>query len=223
MDRLSIQVRDGLAPLRAVRRFRRAAEAVAAVEFALILPLMLSLYFGVAELTQYINTSRKVTLAARTMADLLSREQDQVSQSSLQLIVKAAKAVMQPYDASKATFTVKAIGVYDDAGAQVRICSGSRIAGATDPGTVSVLPSTTPPVPPGAYKYKGARYIQAELTMTYTPLLGSAFSTVANLTTLSEVIPWPVRNGATHNGAGPEVTLPNGSAAGAPCPATFTG
>ncbi|ACA16848.1 conserved hypothetical protein [Methylobacterium sp. 4-46] len=208
---------------RRLRRFARDAEAVAAVEFALVLPLMLALYFGATEVTQFINNSRKVTLAARTMADLVSREQDQVSTSTLQLIVKAAKAVMQPYDASSATFTFKAIGVYDDAATQVKVCSGAQVSGSSDPGILSALPSTTPPVPPDAYKKLGARYIQVEVTMTYTPLLGSNFYNATRLTTLSETIPWPVRNGTQYSGNGPEVTLPNGNQAGSRCPATFAG
>ncbi|MGY2047239.1 TadE/TadG family type IV pilus assembly protein [Methylobacterium sp. JK268] len=207
----------------AARRLMRGEDAVAAVEFALILPVMLALYFGATELTRYINTSRKVTLAARTMADLVAREQDQVSTTTLQTIVKAAKAVIQPYDASNATFTFKAIGVYDSAGTQVSVCSGTQASGASDPSTLSPLASTAAPVPPDAYKRQNARYIQVELTMTYTPLLGSSFYNATQLKALTETIPWPVRNGTQYYGDGPEVTLPNGTGVGSPCPATYQG
>ena len=45
---------------------------VSAVEFALLLPLMLTLYLGAVEVSQGIRADRKVTLTARTIVDLVS-------------------------------------------------------------------------------------------------------------------------------------------------------
>jgi Flp pilus assembly protein TadG len=198
-------------------RFAAAEDGVAAVEFALVLPLMLTLYFGSTEVVQYINTSRKMTLAARTIIDLVAREQNTVSTDTLKLIVKAAKAVMAPYDASNAVVTIKAIGVYSDDGTKVKVCSSAQ-ANVSDSATITTpASSTTLPTVPDAYKAKGARYVQVEMRMTYTPLLGSQFYNAAQLGALSEVIPWPVRNGTVVNSSSPEIVLPNGSA----CPANY--
>ena len=46
---------------------------VSAVEFAMLLPLMLSLYLGAVEVSQGIGADRKVTLTARTICDLVSQ------------------------------------------------------------------------------------------------------------------------------------------------------
>ena len=46
---------------------------IAAVEFAMLLPLMLSLWLGAVELSQGIAADRKVTLTARTVSDLVSQ------------------------------------------------------------------------------------------------------------------------------------------------------
>ena len=46
---------------------------VSAVEFAMLLPLMLTLYLGAVEISQGIGADRKVTLTARTVADLVSQ------------------------------------------------------------------------------------------------------------------------------------------------------
>ena len=65
--------------------FLRDKRAVAAVEFALILPFMLLLYLGTAELTYGLMANRKMTMSARPVRprgpdfcyDGYSRQRDQ--------------------------------------------------------------------------------------------------------------------------------------------------
>ena len=52
---------------------------VAAVEFALILPLMLVLYIGTAELTTGLMANRKMTVVARALSDLVAQETDETT------------------------------------------------------------------------------------------------------------------------------------------------
>ena len=56
-----------------VARLARDQEGVSAVEFAMLLPLMLTLYLGGVEVSQGISIDRKVTLTARTVADLVAQ------------------------------------------------------------------------------------------------------------------------------------------------------
>lgn len=56
------------------RRLRRGRAGVAAVEFALILPLMLVLYFGCVLLAQGLEVARKTQSLSHTLADLTSRQ-----------------------------------------------------------------------------------------------------------------------------------------------------
>ena len=46
---------------------------LSAVEFALLLPLMLTLYLGGVEVSNAVAADRKVAIVARTVADLASR------------------------------------------------------------------------------------------------------------------------------------------------------
>ncbi|HUO55181.1 MAG TPA: TadE/TadG family type IV pilus assembly protein [Rhodoblastus sp.] len=55
------------------RRFGSRKAGIAAVEFALLLPLMLTLYFGVVVLAQGLEVGRKTQLLSRTLADLTSQ------------------------------------------------------------------------------------------------------------------------------------------------------
>ncbi len=107
---------------RRVARFGRARTGVAAVEFAMVLPLLLLLYFGTTDLAGYISNFRKVTLSARAVADLIAREGGDVSASQFATIVKAGRAVLAPFDGASARIAAKAIGVYD-ANGRARVCS----------------------------------------------------------------------------------------------------
>ena len=58
---------------RPFRRFAKDARGVSAVEFALILPLMLTLYLGGNELTHALTIARKVTHATSSLGDLVTQ------------------------------------------------------------------------------------------------------------------------------------------------------
>ena len=64
-----------------IRRFRDDARAIAAVEFALILPLLIGLYLGAIEGATLYSADHKVATVASTIADLVAR----------------AETIMQPY------------------------------------------------------------------------------------------------------------------------------
>ncbi|WP_407520055.1 TadE/TadG family type IV pilus assembly protein [Methylobacterium oryzisoli] len=196
------------------RSFLLASDGVAAVEFAIVLPVLLWLYFGASELAQYINNSRKVTLAARTMADLVARDTGTMTAGTLETIIRASRAVLAPFNPSTATFVIKTVGVYSADGSKAKICSSIESKG-TDvtPLYRSPSPSQTVPKVPDAYKADGARYIVVEMEMTYTKMLGPFFAPVP-LNALHERITWPVRGGTAVNSStgSPEIVLPGGSA-----------
>ncbi len=54
--------------------FARDRRGMAATEFALLLPLLIVLFFGVVEGSDALSKSRRVTLAANTLADLAAQE-----------------------------------------------------------------------------------------------------------------------------------------------------
>lgn len=63
-----------LLPRPLLRRFLGARDGLAAMEFALIAPIMILLFFGVVEGSNAFAVSRRVSLAVNTLSDLASQE-----------------------------------------------------------------------------------------------------------------------------------------------------
>jgi Flp pilus assembly protein TadG len=78
---------------------------LSAVEFALLLPLMLTLYLGGVEVSNGVALDRKVAITARTVADLASR-MTSINNSAMTNILGASAAVVAPYPASQSVLSV---------------------------------------------------------------------------------------------------------------------
>ncbi|HMN84821.1 MAG TPA: pilus assembly protein [Bauldia sp.] len=96
-------------PIRA--RFGRDRSGVSAVEFAIILPIMVLLFFGSVELTDALTVKRKVTHVASTLSDLVAQSKT-LSAGEIDDILAAAAAIITPYSDSK--LKIKLTGVTVD-------------------------------------------------------------------------------------------------------------
>jgi len=56
------------------RKFLRSQSGVSAIEFAIILPVMVTMFLGMAEVSNYIEMSRRAASLASTVADLVAQE-----------------------------------------------------------------------------------------------------------------------------------------------------
>jgi len=92
---------------------------VAAVEFAIILPVMLGLYLSTAVTTKAYMATRKVALVARALADIASRQtaasgNPVVVNSDMTNFFAAAATIMAPYSSSSLKMTLSRIDVVKD-------------------------------------------------------------------------------------------------------------
>jgi Flp pilus assembly protein TadG len=111
-----------------IRRLRADTRGVSAVEFAMILPLMLALYFGGVELSQVIAADRKATLVARTLSDLVAQG-TVINDAEMSNIMSASAAVATPYTVNNMTIVVSSISVDNNRRATVawsEACRTSR-------------------------------------------------------------------------------------------------
>ncbi len=71
--------------------------AVAAVEFALILPAMMVLYMGSIEISQIISVDRKMAAATSSLGDLVAQSDSQIDQDVLDDYFEAVGLIMTPF------------------------------------------------------------------------------------------------------------------------------
>jgi Flp pilus assembly protein TadG len=180
------------------RSFRRSKEGAGAVEFALIAPVMILVMLASVEIPRAVMTGQRLARSARTMADLISRQ----NLGALDDVYAAGSAVTRPYDTSGMGIVLSAVGVYaDGTGLVSKVCSSK--AQSAKPRDVN---SVIGPAPAASQEAK-ARYVMAEVTFAYKPLF-SILPYLKNYS-FSHAITWPIRKGTTYNGK-PEVVLPDG-------------
>lgn len=81
------------------RQFRKAQKGLAAVEFALLLPVMITMFFGVVELSLALLCRADVSIMVSTAADLIAQEST-TQTSDLSNVYSAAGTVLYPYYSS---------------------------------------------------------------------------------------------------------------------------
>lgn len=215
---------DGIRPRgypggRFVGRFSGNEAGVSAVEFALVLPLMLAILFGATEFARAFDNRRKVMNLARTVADLTAAGDSQAPMraSALADIMASARLVLAPFRSESAKIVVSALGVDASNSARPRVCSSYATANATARGLGQAGDLTVP----DGFRLPGMRYVLAEVSMDYAPVFGSAVMRLLggarNQFTFTASTPWPVRGGQPYTASVyNEIVLPNGN----PCPAT---
>jgi Flp pilus assembly protein TadG len=156
---------------RPLRRLLRDQRGVSAVEFAMLLPLMMTLYLGGVEVSQAVAVDRKVTLVARTLGDLVAQATN-VTSSDVTNILAASAAIVVPYNDSKLKITVSSVKI-DAAGVAKVVWSDTKN------GTVRAIGSTV--TLDAALKTPNTSLIWAEAEYSYTPVIGYVITGTMNL------------------------------------------
>jgi Flp pilus assembly protein TadG len=149
-----------------VDKFARDERGVSAVEFALLLPLMVMLYLGGQEVSTGIAVDRKVTLTARTVADLVSRVSS-INNADMTNVLNASSAVLAPYSAANALVRVSLVTI--DASSKATITWSDALNGAArSVGSTVTLPS--------GLLVANSTLIWGEVFYSYTPTIGYVIS-----------------------------------------------
>ena len=158
--------------LERLRGFAADQDGVSAVEFAILLPLMLTLYLGGVEISQAVSADRKTTLVAHTVGDLTAQASN-VTSSDVTNILNASSAVAYPYPASNLQVTLSSVCI-DSTGTRATIGWSQTLNGTARTGTVTNLI-------PGALMVANTSLIWGEAKYAYRPTIGWTITGTLNL------------------------------------------
>ena len=166
MSRMLFRVR------RCARDMLADCRGIAATEFAVIVPIMLVMFFGTVEFSSGVAVDRKVTLMARTLSDLTSQSIS-VADTDVSNFVAASCAIMTPYSAAPTNGTITELYV-DPSTLQARIqwsrsatvdssCNVTLATGRTVSSVVTI---------PSQLAVAGTYLLFSEISYIYVPTIG---------------------------------------------------
>jgi Flp pilus assembly protein TadG len=146
--------------LEVVSRFKASRHGVAAIEFALIAPVMLLMLLGTYEVAQAIAAKRKAVLTATTVANIVTQYTSISASLTMPDILNASATVLSPFAAANAIVVVSSISI--DAQGKATIAWSQALNGAARPvGQVVAIPA--------ALAVPNTSLIFGETTYAYTP------------------------------------------------------
>ena len=151
-------------------RFSRDRRGVSAVEFALVAPMMIALYFGCVEISDGVAVDRKVSLTAAALANLVAQSTS-LSATDMNNVLDASTAIIQPYSASNLKMTVSCLSI--DANKNVTTKWTATRNGGT--GMTLTVPTDL--------KVASTQLIFAQVSYAYKPIVGY---TITGTLTLSD-------------------------------------
>ena len=177
---------------RSLRDFVADTRALGATEFAVIVPLMLVMFFGTIEFSSAVAIDRKVTLIARTLSDLTSQSMT-LTDSDMQNTFTASISIVMPYDASLVKGSISQIYIDASSIATVQWSKAGTIASGATQATLATsgrkagdkvtgeIPATL--LVPSTY------LILSEASYTYQPTVGYVLKSSIPLRDLSYTRP----------------------------------
>lgn len=155
------------------RRFIASTRAIAAIEFSIVLPVLMLIFVGTFDAGRAIAIYMKVRTATFTV-DAITNQYTSVQTSDLQSITGAATVILAPYPSSPAIVTVSQVKISSANNAAVS-WSYSLGGSARSKGSAVTTPGTL-----GTCSSYPCYLIFGEVSYKYTPMFG--FFTTASIT-----------------------------------------
>ena len=163
---------------------RRDQRGVAAVEFALLLPVMLTLYIGSVEVSQSLNANRRVVLLARTIADLTTQS-PKLTAGDLGGVVAAASAVLAPLSTAPAKIRITSVAISPSGSIDPKVANPASVCWSYQQGWSSYARGTVldqSQLPTALRSEPGTSIIMAEVEYPYKPVIGYVLTGEMTLT-----------------------------------------
>ncbi len=165
---------------------RHAQEGAAAVEFALIVPFLITLYMGTIEISDLIAVDRRVNVVAGTIGDLVARSDGSVSSTELSSYFDAAQGIILPYSRTGLKQVVTLVEVSSTGATTVKWSVGNNGGVAKTVGQPYPGFTTTTPI---VVLAKSNYIVVGETSYSYRPLLGWVIKNAISLHRESYYLP----------------------------------
>jgi Flp pilus assembly protein TadG len=152
-----------------LQRLTANAQGVAALEFAMIAPLMFTLFIGSVEFSQAITVDRRVTQIAGSTADLVARADKTIAQSEISDIMRVGSYILKPYSATPIRITLRNVTSSPANASQTKqswTCSYNGTGGTQ----TCACTNTSFPLPANMVTTNDS-VVVAEVTYDYVPLV----------------------------------------------------
>jgi Flp pilus assembly protein TadG len=157
-----------------LNRFFRDRRGAAAVEFAFVAPMMILLYYGMAELTQGMMADRRASHVASIIGDLVAQD-TQVNQTEMNDVFNVGRALVAPFPTAPLSMRITSIRA--DAGGTPRVV-WSQVSGSMSAlgagGSVAGVPT--------GLMAANESVIMAEATYVYTSAIQKTMPTPVTFT-----------------------------------------
>lgn len=155
-------------------RLWRDRKGAAAVEFAILAPIMITIYFGLVEVSEAVLAERKADHVASAVGDLVAQSSGTLASSDLADIVAIGNTIMSPFAVSSLKMRITSLSLNSAGSPAVTWSYGSGMS-ALAAGTTKTLPVTIS---------SGDSVIMSEATYTYNSPLQYV---IPNALTFNEV------------------------------------
>jgi Flp pilus assembly protein TadG len=187
--------------LQKLQDFRRNERGVAAVEFALIMPFLLTLYFGSMEASALFTVDKRVNTISATVGDLVAQTDPDaaadtdpdITQATLTNYFNAAAGIISPYSKTGLKQVVSLVYVKSDGTTKIVWSKANGTGAVARTAGQAFTPLSTSSVTDTVAR--GGCIVAAETTYSYKPLLGQVFTTSLTLSHTNYFVP---RYGATN-------------------------
>jgi Flp pilus assembly protein TadG len=151
-----------------IRRLPVDTRGVAAIEFAMLVPLMLMILFGTIQVSSGVAVDRKVSLVARTLSDLISQASS-ITDTDFNNAFATGLAIMSPYASTPLQSIISEVYIAPTTLiATVKWSKGSNASAHACGALVNV---------PLALQVPASYLILSEVTYNYQPVVGFDINT----------------------------------------------
>lgn len=160
--------------IKLLHRFARNDAGMAMVEFGLLLPMLMVMFYGCIEVTRYILIVQKTEKLAHTVADVTAQSKT-ITVASQNQLFDATKDIMEPFSTG-ANSRILVSSLYRTAGqasARVnwRLSGGGTMSVTSELGSVGAIPTM-----PGGFTFnERENVIAAEVFYQFSPMISNRF------------------------------------------------